>query len=594
MIPALVLALAAPVLAEAVAVAPTVPYEDARTQAVLADSGLTADPAPEGKTIAWVRIVRHDVFAEDEIIPTFFNVFHGLTDEDVVARELVVHAGDVYSEDRIQETRRILRGTGLFALVRVVPVAVPAREGAPAEVGVLVFTRDLWSLRLEQRFQFTGGHIDELTLQLTELNLAGRGKKLTARFNLLPFEFALGQLYLDLRVFGGDLLFMETGDVILNRASGEVEGGRVFLRLDKPFWDLSPRWGFTSQFLFDQRVGRQVSGNQILTWDDPRTPAYERVPREWDQRVIGGVGALTRQIGEAVKHRLTGGFGVSFFDADPHGNSGFEPRDQRRIYPFVAYSGFVPTYRIWHDLATYGIAEDIRLGPTWSFRVATPMKAFGSQKDTVDLRASFAHVSTWGGDGLLEGAVAAEAEVDRGENLDELFYFRARSATPGFKLGRLVTRWDWQVRREVGDRRSQTLVSLGGDNGLRGYPSQAFYGFGDDLMRGSFEWRTPPLEWSSLHLGGVLFYDAGSVHRHIADADLHQSVGVGARFLLPQFNSFVYRLDLGVPLDGTGFMVNLTGGSNQAVPMSENEDEIYENSVGGLAIQPTGPQRILE
>lgn len=595
MISALVLA-AAPVLAHpALEVAPTVPYEDARTQGVMAAEGLTVERAPEGKRVAWVRVIRHDVFAEDELIPTFFNAFHGLTDEDVVSRELVVHSGDVYSEEKIQETRRILRAMGLFSLVRVVPVALPADpSGGAAQVGVLVYTRDLWSLRFEQRFQFTGSHIDELTLNLTELNLAGRGKKLSARFNLLPFEYSLGQVYIDRRVRGSDLLFMETGDVILNRASNDLEGGRVLLRLDRPFWDLSERWGFTAQFLFDQRVGRQVSGSQILTWDDPRTSVYERIPREWEQRVIGGVGAVTRQFGEAVKHRMTGGLGFSTFEADPLGGSGFEPRDQRRIYPFVAYSGFVPSYRTWHDLSTFGVAEDVRLGPVWSARLSAPMEAFGSLRDSVDLSASLGHVSTWGGDGLVDGAVGAEASVERGENIDELFYFRVRSASPGFDLGRLVTRWDWQVRREVGDHRSQSLVSLGGDNGLRGYPSQAFYGFGDDLLRGSVEWRTPPVEWNSLHVGGVLFYDAGSVHRHIADADLHQSVGLGARFLLPQFNRYVYRLDLGVPIDGTGFMVNLTGGSNQATPMTENEDEIYETDVGGLSMQPTGPQRILE
>lgn len=592
MTPALALLLAWPAaLLEPVAIAPKTPYEDARTQAVLADSGLSIADAPEGRTIAWVRIVRHDVFAEDEVIPTFFNVFHALTDEDIVARELVLRAGEPYSEDRAQESRRILRAMGLFALVRVVPVAVP---GKPDELGVLIYTRDLWSLRLEQRFQFTGGHLDELTLQLTELNLAGRGKKATARFNLLPFEFSLGQLYLDRRVAGSDLLFMETGDVILNRASGDLEGGRVFLRLDRPFWDLSTRWGFTSQLLFDQRVGRQVSGNQLLTWDDPRTPEYERIPREWDQRVWGGVGAVTRQLGGPVIHRLTGGLGLSLVDADPHGDGGYEPRDLRRIYPFVAYSGFLPTYRTWHDLATYGLAEDVRLGPHWAVRLSAPLEAFGSESDVVSMRVALGHVSTWAGDGLFDAGLGAEGEVERGENVDELFFFRVRGASPGFDAGRFVTRWDWQVRREVGDRRTQTLVSLGGDNGLRGYPSQAFYGFGDDLLRGSVEFRTTPIEWSSLHLGGVLFYDAGSIHRHLADADLHQSVGLGARFLLPQFNWFVYRLDLGVPLDGTGFMVNLTGGSNQAVPMTQIEDELYETDVGGLPIQPTGPQRILE
>lgn len=580
-----------PLLLSALLAAPAaaVPYEDARTEAVLEAEGLVTHPQPEGKHIAFVRLVRHDVFREDEIIPPFFNVFHALTDEDVVQRELIFGLGDRYSEETIQETRRILRAMGIFALVRVVAVEVP---GKPDEVGVLVFTRDLWSLRLEQRFQFNDGQIDELTLQLTELNLGGRAKKLTARFNLVPFEYSLGQVYVDRRVFGGDLLFLETADLIFNRQTDAIEGGRVFLRLDRPLWDLSQRWGFTTQLLYDQRVGRQVSGGRILTWDDPRTPQEDEIPREWDQRLVGGVGAVSHQLGKDVKHRFTGGFGVSDFTAKAEG--GFEPLDRTRVYPFVAYGGFFPRYRIWHDLATYGVAEDVRLGPAWNVRLATPLEAFGSDIDSVDLSVGLSQVEDWGGDGLIEGAVAVEGSVERRGNVDEDFFFRLRGATPRADLGRLVTRWDWFVRREVGPRRSQALVSLGGDNGLRGYPSQAFYGFGEDLLRGSVEWRTRPLEWHSVHVGGVMFYDTGSIHEHIAEPDFHHSVGLGGRFLLPQFNRYVYRVDLGVPLDGTGFMVRLAGGSNQMTPLTEAEDEIYENSIGGVSVQPKGPSRILE
>ncbi len=587
---ALLLALPA-VLAAPVSAAPPapLPYEDARTAEVVTAQGLVPEPAPEGKHIAFIRVVRHDVFTEDELIPTFFNVFHGLTDEDVVTRELLFKTGDAYKGDTAEETRRLLRSMGTFALVRIVPVQVP---GAPDDVGVLVFTRDLWSLRLEQSFQFTGTHVDEVTLQLTELNLGGRAKRLTARFNLLPFEYSAGQVYLDRRLLGGDLLLMETGDLILNRETSKLEGGQAYLRLDRPLWDLSDRWGFSSNLLFDQRVGRQTAGNQILTWDNPRTPIPEHILRQWDQRFIGISAAGTIQQGKDVINRFTGGFGVKDFTVTS--DKGFRPRDDREVYPFVAYGAFEPQWRTWHDLATYGVAEDVRLGPSLQLRLATPLESLGSDRTAFNLWAGATETEAWGGDGLADAAAAAESTVERGGRLNELLYLRLRGATPSADWGRLVARWDAYLRRDLDGSKSLSLVSLGGDNGLRGYPSQAFVGFGDNLMRGSAEWRTPPLEWSSVHLGGVMFYDAGSVYSGLATAELHQSVGLGARVLLPQFNRYVYRLDVGFPLDGTGFMVNLSGGSNQATPMTADEDELFESSVAGVAAQPDGPRQILQ
>jgi len=62
---------------------------------------------------------------------------------------------------------------------------------------------------------------------------------------------------------------------------------------------------------------------------------------------------------------------------------------------------------------------------------------------------------------------------------------------------------------------------------------------------------------------------------------------------MPQFSRFAYRLDAGFPLEG-GFMVRLSAGNNQSVPLTESEDELYEHIVGGLGAQPDGPRGILQ
>ena len=65
----------------------------------------------------------------------------------------------------------------------------------------------------------------------------------------------------------------------------------------------------------------------------------------------------------------------------------------------------------------------------------------------------------------------------------------------------------------------------------------------------------------TIHIGGVLYYDAGDTPDHLdgytrmgerVATTLHQNVGIGLRILFPQFNRDVLRLDLGFPFEQTG------------------------------------------
>jgi len=91
-------------------------YETERTNKVLGELGLTVDPAPEGKRIGKIRIVSHDVFAEDEFWPTFLNVFHWKTNEDVIAREPLFEAGEPLVQARADESTRQPRDHITFSL----------------------------------------------------------------------------------------------------------------------------------------------------------------------------------------------------------------------------------------------------------------------------------------------------------------------------------------------------------------------------------------------------------------------------------------------------------------------------------------------
>ena len=125
-------------------------------------------------------------------------------------------------------------------------------------------------------------------------------------------------------------------------------------------------------------------------------------------------------------------------------------------------------------------------------------------------------------------------------------------------------------------RRSRSAATTG----LRGYQSGEFRVAGGSRLRTNLEYRTLPLVIASIHVGGVLFYDMGSVYGSLSSAQFHQSVGAGLRVLVSQFNRSPFCLDFGVPLEGGGFSVLLSYSTEQPVPLTAAEDAL------GVSVRP--------
>ncbi len=571
--------LSSQVIAAPPARAATADYEEGRLALALARGGWTRVDAPEGRLIGAVHVVRRDVFAEDEPLPTLFNAFHWLTRERVVTRELLFRAGEPWRQVAVDESVRNLRALGIFNVVRVVAV-----EGAePDAVDAVVLTRDLWSLRLESSFRLTAGHLDKLDLTLVERNLFGRHKQTALRFELLPKTFSVGDYYIDNRLFGGGLSLTQTFDLVFRREDGDLEGSKGALSIGRPLRTLKQRWSWQVGLAYSDVIGRQLSGSELLTWDAPDTAAQEAIPRRWDYVAMSAAATIVHQSGGAdLKHRLSVGLAGSDVSAAPlehdlpSGDPALErafrrdvlPRERRQVYPFVGTAGFVPDYETFTNLAGFGLSEDVRQGPWWSALLGFPLEAFGSSDDALFLRASAGWVLAPDG-GLLDVSAGVAGRLEQGELMDQVYEARVRGASPLWPFGRLVARAHFEGRRADS---AATLVTLGGDSGLRGYPSQAFYGFGACRVRFNVELRTPPLVVASGRVGAIVFWDGGAVYERLSDFALRQSAGVGLRFLFPQFNRYTFRLDVGVPFDGEGFTALVNFGSLQAVPLTKAED----------------------
>jgi hypothetical protein len=548
-------------------------YELERTQKLLGQLGLTADAAPDGKRIAYVKVVRDDVFVEDEIWPTWWNIFHGLTREHIVRRELLFDEGDPYVTARVEETMRNLRGMLIFALVRIVAV----RTKDPGAVGIIVHTRDLWSLRLESDFTVST-QIDSLLLRLTERNLAGRNHAVGADYTLLPMTYTLREFYTIRRVWGSTFRLSQTGSLVFNRDSGRVEGTDIYVATGQPFYNLAQRFAWAAEAEYDTRVARQLQAGKILPYQPVEGgPSANRVWRQvYRTAAIGG----SYRRGHAFKQSFGLGWDYRQLTVEPNGETdlpdtleeGFRrdvlPRARTENGPYASYDILMPRWVTFVNLGTYGQSENVRVGPSTSVSVRAPLSQLGSTSDSWVLGGSAGFVQAPGG-GLIEARASASLRYESERLVDQVASAYVRGATPVISFFRFAARVAIESRRRD---TSRSLVALGASNGLRGYTSQRFYGYGASRLLANFELRTLPIEWQAVHLGGVLFYDVGSVHAELATVKPHHAVGLGVRILFPQFNRYPFSFDAGVPAGDPDFRIVPTFTSGQVVPLTALED----------------------
>ena len=555
-------------------------YQEQRVQAVLQRLDLKVAPHPEGKRIAYVKIVQDDVFVASEIWPLWLNDFHTLTNRRVVARELLFDEGQDYDEGRISETARNLRAMGIFSLVDIVAVQTPADGGdsgsgsGSGAVGVVIHTRDMWSLQLQPALSISS-QINELSLVLTQSNLAGMDDRVSLGYTLVPDQQKFYQQFDARRLFNGSWTLSEQGGAILDRTFSTVEGGYGQLELGEPFYDLEQTYAWVLSGSYQKEIARDLQNGSAIPYVPPGSQA--KAFRVWDQRTAGAAWNGYMRTGDVFKHTVNVGIDYRQLWAKPSPGSrvpdayvaDFEadvlPPQRRDVGPQLQYNVFSSDYCVYFNVDTYGQSEDVRLGPALSVGVRTPLQALGANNDSVVLGASVGYTADPANSLITVGAEAT-GRYTEGQFVDQLLQIEARAATPEIGFFRLVARGQMSLRE---NDTWHTLVALGSANGLRGYSSQAFYVIGGNEVLFNFELRTKPVEWQALQFGLVVFYDVGSVFDRFDNLRFHQGAGVGINVLFPQYASYPYNFDFGTAVDeGSKFSVEPSVTTGDYLPIT--------------------------
>lgn len=547
--------------------------ERASVTRALARRGLAVDPAPWGKVIRRVHIYNEDVFAEPSRVLQFFNYFHITTREAAIRIEVVIGEGEVWDQERVDETARRLRDPLWSSVVAAIPVAVPT----PGQVDLLVVTRDIWSLRLNTQYLYQQGKLTNLSMSLSENNFLGTRSVLAAAITMDQGSIAVGPLFVNKNLFGQFVELRARVDAVVNRddllSRGDWtrEGSQSTVALSRNLGSLASKWGagatLTHRFAIDRsfvgtrpRVVRcPVDGGecQVSGLAGMEVPPEERLPYEYDMRRWGVTAYGVRQLGgKRVKHQVAIGHSVdsqrprirATFAGTAEQRAPFEravlPRSELTSVPYVGYGLFTPRYRTLRNVATFDLAEDVRFGPDVDVTVGVGVKAFGSDAAFLRPSGSIGWAVPWSRDGFARGSVAIGGRREAGRWLDNTASATVRFATPtvgvlrGVAQVTIATRWNDAANR---------FYAIGSDDGLRGFAINEFSG--QRLVRGNFEVRSTPRPLWVLRLGGVLFYDVGGANDTLRELTLHHNVGLGFRMLIPQTSRELFRFDLAIPVN---------------------------------------------
>ena len=529
-------------------------YEADTINDALKEVGGQIDPAPEGKYVEGIDVVRREVLEDRDPLPRFairiLNSVHTTSKDWVIRREALMKDGEAFSQALLDETERNLRR--LSAQVTV-GLAVPMKGSAPDRVRILVISKDVWSLRLNWDLQANAGGLESLTLKPSETNLFGIHHVAAASFQYAPESYILGGSYTVPRFGTSYVNASADASIVMNSARGEPEGSIGALSVGQNLYTTRTPWAWSAGTGWTSTVYRRYSNAKVFMFDSKKTTAEDRIPFQYEQRLASVSGSVTRSFGWKYKHDVT--FAYSYatnvfrtFDLSAYNPVAAEdfrsrmPVGDSRSGPSVQFHSYTTNYHRITDFETLGLQEDYRLGHDIYVQAYPSLQPFGSTRTFMGVFGS-AQYTVPMGDGLARVSVESTTEAEGQRLADASVEARARFVSPRFLGGRVV--FDAGILNRYRNYLNRQTV-LGGDTRLRGYPSRFFQG--SDFWVYNVEYRTRPLRLASLYFGGAIGYDVGDAFDGFSNFRPKQGVGIGLRVLIPQLNRIVFRADLGIPL----------------------------------------------
>lgn len=458
------------------------------------------------------------------------NHLHFLTRESVVRKELLFKDGDPYSAERLAQTERNLRETGLFIRVRI--YTLPPENG---RVPILVRVQDAWSLQISADFGRAGG-VNSHSFGLKDNNVLGTGITIST-FRSSGFAgkeegYGLGAR----RILG-------SRDNLALRYTKLTDGRDRMFNLEQPF------------FAIDSHNAHQLYLEEMSF----HLRIYENgaVKHEYQTRVVdaaAGFDWLARQSTPRSVLRLGAGWFYSDRSIDllpvvRPGDLENLPDSLRIEGPFIRFNWLHEDFRKRTGILHPGRDQDFNLGLNLSSRFVFSSPAFGGD----DARGQIETGLTWGYERANGQLVMIESGWSGtiGKGRDSLQFFKT-SIRAWKQRPHNVLRAGLFELRTTNSRQLVNDYYLGGSPGLRGFPENQFHGPHSALAVGEVRRY---FKWAPLGLfqtGVVAFAEAGAIWggpTNFSTRALHGDVGVGLRLALLKISgNTLIKIDFAAPL----------------------------------------------
>lgn len=459
----------------------------------------------------------------------FANKLHVVTREEVIRRELLFREGDLYRQALIDESERNLRALKVIYHVKIRPVAY--NDGI---VDLEVTTQETWTLRPSVRFSRAGGD-NTWSFSFSEQNLAGRLKVLMLSRKSDVDRTTTAIQYFDPRLFGSRYAMRAT---YAESSDGHTKG----LSFSRPFYSLDTRWAANTSWLDFTQVSKLYTDGDVSSEfnQDSETFAFS-------------YGVSSGLIGNRVA-RFSWGYAYErndfSRDSDQEGFGTLPvPEDQKFSGPLFTLETLRTRYIKVNNYTQFDREEDFNLGNDFTASAWLSLRDFGAERSEVILSfgdtlgipltesANFFYA------GMLSGRIGSgEASNVILSQILETYWRATLRQTFYARLG-----------MDVGihlDDQNQFL--LGGDTGLRGYPTRQFSGDRRLLLTLEHRFFSNVEILRLVRLGAAGFFDIGNAWYGSSQrfSDLHPDVGIGLRFAVNRSSvATIGRLDLAYSVD---------------------------------------------
>ena len=488
----------------------------------------------EGAIIGEIRIDNQDIFnlddpRENNALYRLANKLHIRTRPSVIRRALLFKSGEPVSAQVMEESERLLFSSGFLYEATIRPIAY--HDGI---VDVEVITKDTWTLDPGLGYSRSGGE-NRSSFGLAELNLLGTG--IAIGYSQSTEDGETSEIF-DYR---HPLLFGTRAqlDYVYEQLAEE---DRQRISLVRPFYRLDARWSAGVSAFASDRL-ESTYANDLLT-------GQYRVQRD-SASVFGG---LSKGLINGWTRRYSVGL-----DYTKEANSlvpGLPPPDtlpddEIRASPFVRFDIVEDNFAKLTNRDQIDRAEYFELGFRANIKLGYAATALGSTRPALSYTAVISNGVETNSGRMLIGAAAVTGVYADGDDEDQLFSGGLKYYIP--QSDRALTFFGL-AGGAARDPRVSTQLTLGGNNGLPGYPTD--YQRGDRRVLLNFEQRLYS-DWYPFRLfriGGAVFFDAGSAWGDEAasssEPDWLADVGFGLRiFSMRSAFGTVWHLDFAFPIN---------------------------------------------